>query len=78
MAKLFLQMHLKSQWNLENKFAGQTDVPLAKEGIEAAKAAAEKLTSEKIDRVYTSPLVRNAKTVNLILKFLERENLPVI
>ena len=28
MAKLYLQRHLKSQWNLDDRFAGWTDVPL--------------------------------------------------
>ena len=37
MAKLILLRHLKSQWNLENRFTGWTDVPLSKEGVENAK-----------------------------------------
>lgn len=78
MAKLYLQRHLKSQWNLENKFTGWTDVPLSKEGVESAKKAAEELAGLKIDKVYTSPLIRNRETVSLILKNLEKENLPVV
>ncbi|MCX6724389.1 MAG: 2,3-diphosphoglycerate-dependent phosphoglycerate mutase [Candidatus Staskawiczbacteria bacterium] len=78
MAKLFLQRHLKSQWNLENKFTGWTDVPLCQEGVESAKTAAEKLVDLKIDKVYTSPLIRNRETVSLILKNLGKEKLPVI
>jgi len=78
MAKLYLQRHLKSQWNLENKFTGWTDVPLCREGIESAKNAAEKLKGLEIDEVFTSPLIRNRETVALILINLEKENLPVI
>jgi len=78
MAKLYLQRHLKSQWNLENKFTGWTDVPLCKEGIESAKEAADKLAGFKIDKVYTSPLIRNRETVSLILKNLREEKLPVV
>lgn len=78
MSKLYLQRHLKSQWNLENKFTGWTDVPLCQEGIESAKKAAEELVGLKIDRVYTSPLIRNRETVSLILKNLGEEKLPVI
>ena len=63
MAKLFLLRHLKSQWNLDKEFAGWTDNPLSKEGILAAKDIAQRLASEKIDVVYTSPLVRNMETV---------------
>ena len=78
MSKLYLQRHLKSQWNLENKFTGWTDVPLCQEGIESAKKAAEQLAGLKIDKVYTSPLIRNRQTVSLILKDLGEEKLPVI
>lgn len=78
MAKLFLLRHLKSQWNLENKFTGWTDIPLSREGIESASEIAEKLAGIKIDRVYTSPLVRNKETVSLVLEKLGIKNLPVI
>jgi 2,3-bisphosphoglycerate-dependent phosphoglycerate mutase len=59
--------HLKSQWNLENRFTGWTDVPLCKEGIESAGEAAEKIKGIRIDAVYTSPLQRNRDTVTLVL-----------
>jgi 2,3-bisphosphoglycerate-dependent phosphoglycerate mutase len=78
MAKLYLQRHLQSQWNKENRFTGWTDVPLSKEGIENAKTAAQKLADFEIDKIYTSPLVRNAQTVSLILEELGFKNLPVI
>lgn len=63
MVKLFLLRHLKSQWNLDKEFAGWVDNPLSKEGILNAKEIAGKLAGEKIDVVYTSPLIRNTETV---------------
>ena len=78
MSKLYLQRHLKSQWNLENKFTGWTDVPLCQEGIESAKQAAMGLAGLKIDKVYTSPLIRNKETVFLILKNIGKQKLPII
>jgi len=78
MPKLFLLRHLKSQWNLENRFTGWTDIPLCKEGIESAKEVAEKIASLDIDKVYTSPLIRNKETVSLILRNLGKENLPIV
>ena len=68
MAKLILLRHLESQWNKENRFTGWTDVPLSKEGIESAKEVAGKLARFKIDKVYTSPLIRNKETVSLITR----------
>lgn len=78
MAKLFLLRHLQSQWNKENRFTGWTDVPLSKEGIESAKEVAGKLTGFRIDKVYTSPLIRNKETVSLIMENLGKKDLPII
>ena len=68
MPKLILLRHLKSQWNLENRFAGWTDGPLCQEGKEKAKEITEKLSQFKIDVFYTSPLFRNEDTVARILE----------
>ena len=78
MVKLLLLRHLKSQWNLENRFTGWTDVPLCEEGVKSAKATASKLAGFKINKVYTSPLIRNKETVSLILGHLGIKNLPII
>jgi 2,3-bisphosphoglycerate-dependent phosphoglycerate mutase len=78
MSKLILLRHLQSQWNKENRFTGWTDVPLSEEGIKSAKEVAGKLASFKIDKVYTSPLIRNKETVSLILENLGKKDLPII
>lgn len=70
MAKLYLQRHLKSQWNLEDRFAGWVDNPVSKEGAEYAPEAAKKLAGLNIDVIYTSPLIRNKQTVIKVLKNL--------
>ena len=67
MAKLFLLRHLKSQWNLENRFSGWTDVPISKEGKKDALKKAKEVFKVKIDEVFTSPLFRNIDTVVRIL-----------
>lgn len=72
MAKLILLRHLKSQWNLENRFAGWTDGPLSQEGKEMAKEIAQKLSQFKIDKIYTSPLFRNQDTVARIFEGSEK------
>lgn len=78
MSKLILLRHLKSQWNKENRFTGWTDIPLSEEGIESAEKTAAKLADIRIDNVYTSPLIRNKKTVALILENLNKKDLPVV
>ncbi len=77
MPKLILLRHLQSQWNKENRFTGWTDVPLSEEGVESAKNVAERISGFKIDKVYTSPLIRNRETVSLVLKNLGKEDLSV-
>ena len=77
MAKLYLQRHLKSQWNLENRFAGWVDNPVSKEGAEMAPAAAKLLEGEKFDVIFTSPLIRNQQTTIKILKNLGKNPLFV-
>ncbi|OGZ79424.1 MAG: hypothetical protein A2358_00480 [Candidatus Staskawiczbacteria bacterium RIFOXYB1_FULL_37_44] len=73
MAKLFLLRHLKSQWNVDDRFAGWTDGPIAKnEAIKAVNLANE-IFQNKIDAVYTSPLFRNQDTVARIFEAVEKK-----
>lgn len=78
MAKLILLRHLQSQWNKENRFTGWTDVPLSEEGILSAKEVAQKIAGIKIDKVYTSPLMRNKDTVWLVLENCGKKDLPIV
>ena len=70
MPKLILLRHLKSQWNLENRFSGWVDMPLCKEGIKKAKGIAKKVFKNKIDIAYSSPLLRNQNTLVRILDYV--------
>lgn len=76
MAKLFLLRHLKSQWNLENRFTGWVDIPLIKNVAQRAKKTAKRIFRFKIDAIYSSPLVRNQQTVMTILKYFH-EKYPI-
>lgn len=76
MAKLYLQRHLKSQWNVEDRFAGWTNAPVAKESLENVNVVADKLISEPIDIVFTSPLMRNMQTVLEIFKSFDDGRYP--
>ena len=49
MSKLYLQRHLKSQWNVDDRFAGWANAPLAKEGLDIVKVVADRLVGEKFD-----------------------------
>lgn len=69
MAKLFLLRHFKSQWNEENRFAGWTDGPLAKNQESDIRDTALLLFRSKIDKIYSSPLFRNMDTVEKIFEY---------
>lgn len=73
MARLILLRHLKSQWNVENRFSGWVDVPLAKEGIKKARTTAKKVFKNRIDVAYSSPLLRNQNTLVRILDYVEKK-----
>lgn len=77
MAQVVLLRHDESQWNLENRFTGWVDVPLSERGEEEARQAGEKLKSFRFDKAYTSVLKRAIDTLNIVLKIIRQENIPI-
>lgn len=79
MIKLVLVRHGQSQWNLENRFTGWTDVELSEKGvneaIEAGKALKEK--GYHFDLAFTSELKRAQNTLSYILKEMGEEDIEV-
>ena len=77
--KLVLVRHGQSVWNLENRFTGWTDVELSDNGIKEAKEAGKLLKENEFtfDVAYTSVLKRANETLNIILKELGEENIPI-
>ena len=80
MGKLVLVRHGQSQWNLENRFTGWTDVDLSAQGVQEAHAAGKILREEgyKFDMVYTSVLKRAIRTMWLAMDELDQMWLPVV
>ena len=79
MHKLVLMRHGESQWNLENRFTGWTDVDLTETGREQARRAGE-LLKEKgfaFDLAYTSVLKRAIRTLWITLDAMDAMYLPV-
>ena len=56
--------HGQTQWNLERKFQGRTDIPLNETGIDGAKKAYRILQKYSFDAVYCSPLQRARQTLH--------------
>jgi len=72
-----LLRHSESQWNLENRFTGWIDVPLSEQGREEAKVAAETLNGYRLDRAFTSKLVRATDTLRIVLAAIGQEQIPI-
>lgn len=78
MGALVLIRHGQSQWNLENRFTGWTDVPLTDRGRDDARKTAAVLTDFQFTKGYTSRLERAAETLTIILEALGQNTIPVI
>jgi len=76
---LVLIRHGQSQWNLENRFTGWTDVELTDRGRKDAKTCAKELKKRgfKFDCAFTSKLKRASSTLDIILKELRQTKIPV-
>jgi len=75
---LVLVRHGQSQWNLENRFTGWTDVPLTAQGRAEAKLAGQQLLGLQFDKAYTSGLQRAQDTLTIILETIGQTNIPVV
>ncbi|MGE5161417.1 MAG: 2,3-diphosphoglycerate-dependent phosphoglycerate mutase [Betaproteobacteria bacterium] len=80
MYKLVLLRHGESQWNLDNRFTGWTDVDLTENGRREAQAAGELLKREgyTFDIAYTSVLKRAIRTLWITLDAMDLMWLPVV
>jgi len=65
--KLYIIRHGETQWNRERRLQGQTDIPLAGEGIRLAKITGERLREVPFDMAFTSPLKRAVQTAECVL-----------
>ncbi|WP_339910957.1 2,3-diphosphoglycerate-dependent phosphoglycerate mutase [Symmachiella dynata] len=79
MYKVVLLRHGESQWNLENRFTGWTDVDLTEAGIGQASGAGKILKEQgfTFDQAYTSVLKRAIRTLWLALDEMDLMWIPV-
>lgn len=68
MKDVYFVRHGQSQWNVEHKICGSTDIPLTDKGRDQARETAELIISENIkaDMILYSPLMRAAETAKII------------
>ena len=68
--------HGTTDWNVQKKIQGNTDIPLNKEGILLADKSGENLKNTDFDVIYTSPLKRAYRTAQGIRG--DRTEIPII
>jgi phosphoserine phosphatase len=67
--RLLLVRHGETDWNRQQRFQGQIDVPLNQMGRTQAAQAAEFLKTVPIDRAITSPMLRPKATAEAIVQY---------
>lgn len=61
-----------TDWNVQGRFQGRTDVPLNQEGVSQAHTTARRLENIPFHHIVSSPLVRAARTAEIIATALSK------
>jgi alpha-ribazole phosphatase len=64
--RLWLVRHGLTDWNVQQRFCGHSDISLTVRGQEQAQWIAEQLLKESISAIYTSDLMRARETAEII------------
>lgn len=73
MSKIYFIRHGQSQWNVENKICGSTDIPLTNHGRQQAKDTAQNIIEQNIkaEKILYSPLSRAKETALIISEIIK-------
>ena len=74
--RIYLARHGQTNWNLEDRTQGGTDIPLNDNGRQQAQRLKERLTSVHLDAVYSSALSRSRDTAEIVHGQTPLKSLP--
>ena len=67
--KLILIRHGRTDWNVQGRVQGRTDIPLDETGRRQAAAVAQRLSGIRLNAIYASPLTRAHDTAKAVAAF---------
>ena len=65
---LYIMRHGRTDWNVQHKLQGRTDIPLNEEGRRMAEKAGEEYRNVPLDICFCSPLRRARETAEIVLR----------
>ena len=63
--KIYIARHGQTDWNIQHKAQGRSDIPLNETGVKQAEVLRDNIKDIEFTAVYTSPLKRAAKTTEI-------------
>lgn len=66
--RLYIIRHGETDWNVQGRLQGQTNIDLNENGVRLARVTAEGMKNIKIDMAITSPLIRAKRTAQIVLR----------
>lgn len=73
--KLYVTRHGQTQYNIETRICGRSNVRLTEKGIQQAQMLAESMAGSDVDIILVSPLIRAKTTADIVAQKLQ---VPVV
>jgi broad specificity phosphatase PhoE len=71
MLVIYLVRHGQTDWNLEKRLMGQTNISLNDFGRAQAQSLGEEISDLKINHIFSSDLLRTRETAEIVNKFIK-------